>query len=110
MNAKVYASLVASATLFLAIAPAFAHHSPSSEFDLSKSITLTGKVSSVDWINPHVYVHLDVKDNQGKVTAWDLECLPTRFLHKAGVTKEGLMGADSAGQVVMTCSPYSVQS
>src|SRR2546423_11230795 len=100
MNVKTKRVFISGVAFSLWLTPAFAHHSPSSEFSFNNTITLSGKVSSVDWINPHVYVHLDVKDRQGKVTTWNLETLPTRFLHKSGVSKESLMGADGAGQSV----------
>ena len=48
-----------------AAAPALAHHSLQSEYDINQSITLKGTVTKVDWVNPHVYVYLDVKDDKG---------------------------------------------
>ena len=69
-----------------------AHHSVPGQFDVSKSVTLKGTISKVDWINPHPYVHLDVKDADGKVTAWALSTLPVPMLRKAGLTKEALSG------------------
>ncbi len=86
--------------LLLVAAPALAHHSPNAEFSFTKTVTIKGTISSVEWINPHVYVHLDVKDANGKVTPWNFETHPTRFLHKAGVTKEMLLGPDGEGQTV----------
>lgn len=85
---------------FLAIcAPAVsAHHSVAGQFDTSKPITLKGVVSKIEWINPHVYVHLDVKEDDGSVTAWALSTLPTAMMRRAGLTKESLMGR--AGEVV----------
>lgn len=86
--------------LLLASAPALAHHSPNAEFSFKKTFIVSGTISSVEWINPHVYVHLDVKDASGKVTPYNFETHPTRFLHKAGVTKEMLLGPDGEGQKV----------
>ena len=59
---------------------------------MSKSLTLKGTISKVDWINPHPYVHLDVKGADGKVTTWALSTLPIPMLRKAGLTKETLFG------------------
>jgi hypothetical protein len=71
--------------------PLLAHHSVAAEFDSNKEVTLTGVISKVQWINPHVFVYLDVKDETGKVTTWELQSQPTRFFHNSGLTKEKLM-------------------
>jgi len=47
------------------------------QFDTSKSLTLKGTISKVEWINPHIYVYLDVKDADGTMATWALETLPT---------------------------------
>jgi hypothetical protein len=67
---------------------AFGHHSVAGQFDSSQRFEVTGTISEVEWINPHIYIHLDVKDEQGAVTSWRLESLPTAMLRKAGLTKE----------------------
>src|SRR5262245_22082257 len=82
------ASLVAAAASLLAAFGAYAHHSVAGQFDSSKKTQLQGTISDVDWINPHIYIHLDVKNETGAVTAWRLESLPTAMLRKAGLTKE----------------------
>ena len=51
-----------------------------------------GRSLKVDWINPHIYIHLDVKDDQGVVTTWRLASLPTAMLRKAGITSQMLVG------------------
>ena len=73
----------------------FAHHSVSGQFDVTNRTRLTGTITSIDWINPHTYIHLDVKDEQGTITSWRLESLPTAMMHKAGLTKEMIMGDGS---------------
>ena len=86
-------------TVFLAAtAASFAHHSVPGQFDTTKPITLTGVISKVDWINPHIYLHLDVKEADGTVTTWDLSTLPTAMMRRAGVTRESLQG--KPGEVV----------
>lgn len=69
------ASVVALALLCLAAAmSAHAHHSFAAQYDASKPITLTGKVTKVEWTNPHVYVYVDVRDEKtGEVANWALE-------------------------------------
>lgn len=74
--------------LFVLAVPLLAHHAFPAEFDVDKPVTLTGVVSKLEWINPHVYVYLDVKDNSGKTANWALESWPTGILKKSGVTRE----------------------
>lgn len=69
-----------------------AHHSVSGVFDYDQEITLTGVISDVKWINPHVYLQLDVEEEDGSVSRWMMETVPTAFLKRAGVTKTKLMG------------------
>jgi hypothetical protein len=89
--------LPALAALVLAAGAAGAHHSVAGQFDAAKRTTITGKITKADWINPHVYIHMDVADDKGEVTAWRLESLPTAMLRKAGLTSEMLK---SGGQKV----------
>ena len=69
-----------------------AHHSVAGQFDLSKSVTLKGVISKVDWVNPHIYISLDVKGTDGKVEPWRLECVPVGMARKAGLSKAQLEG------------------
>ena len=78
--------------LSLAGGNATAHHSVAGQFDAATRTTITGVVSKVDWINPHVYIHIDVPDEKGAITTWRLESLPTAMLRKAGLTSEMLKG------------------
>lgn len=78
--------------------PASAHHSVSGQFDQSKPLELTGTISRIDWINPHIYIHLDVKDARGKVTTWALATLPTAMMRRSRITKDSLGG--KPGEVV----------
>jgi hypothetical protein len=66
---------LAAATLALVAAgsPLLAHHAFAAEFDGSKPVKLTGTVTKMDWINPHAWLHMDVKGPDGKVVAWMIE-------------------------------------
>ena len=86
------------AILLLVASAAVAHHSVAGQFDTSKSLTLKGSISKVNWMNPHIYVYLDVKETDGSVSTWALETLPTAMMRRAGLSKEAVMG--TTGEVV----------
>ena len=79
------------ALLVVGSGSASAHHSVAGQFDNAKRAKITGTITRIDWINPHTYIYLDVKDDKGEVTTWRLESLPTAMLRKAGLTSEMLM-------------------
>jgi len=81
--------LLAAVTLLLLAIPVVAHHSFSSEFDANKKISIDGVISKVELINPHGYVHLDVKDPKtGKVTTWLFETHGPGQLRRMGLTRD----------------------
>jgi hypothetical protein len=73
---------------------ATAHHSFNAEFDSSKPIKLTGIVTKVDWTNPHVWIHFNVKDDKGTVTNWGAEMGPPHGLQGSGWRRETLKIGD----------------
>ena len=93
-----FAVVLVAATVMVVAGSLSAHHSVSGQYDASRPLTLTGVISKVDWINPHIYLHLDVKDKDGAVTTWTLSTLPTAMMRRAGLTKESLQG--QPGEVV----------
>jgi hypothetical protein len=76
--------------MFLGAAAAWAHHSFAAEFDANKHVTLRGRVTSVEWINPHVWIHMDVKGPDGTVVNWMVEGGPPNALLRMGWTKNSL--------------------
>ena len=83
-------ALLLLAGLTAAAVPVVAHHSLFAVFDEGQTVTLKGVVSKVEWVNPHVYLYLDVADAAGKVTTWSVETFPPTTLRRAGLTREKL--------------------
>jgi hypothetical protein len=71
----------------LAAAPAFAHHSFAAEYDGDKSIKLRGTLTKVEWTNPHGWIYVDVKGDDGKVTNWAVEFGAPNALLRRGVRR-----------------------
>ena len=92
-------TLVAACLLALVTATtALAHHSVAGQFDMAKQTTVSGTISKIDWVNPHIYIYLDVKDATGAVTTWSLSGPPTAMMRRAGLTREMVMG--KPGEIV----------
>jgi hypothetical protein len=72
--------------LLLAI-PSLAHHSATAEFDTSKTFTVKGTLTKLEWINPHVYMYADITDESGKVIPYSFETGPPGNLRRAGVLR-----------------------
>ena len=79
--------LIGSAALLLPVQRAAAHHSFAAEFDGSKAVRLVGKLTKIEWTNPHSYFYLDVADENGKVANWACEGGGPGALSRRGFNK-----------------------
>ena len=81
--------IVASGLLAAAV-PAGAHHSFAAEFDADKPVTVKGTVTKMDWVNPHSWIYVDVKDGNGAVVNWRFEMGPPNALLRMGWRKDSV--------------------
>jgi hypothetical protein len=88
---KILAVVITAAGLLMAAAPAWAHHAFAAEFDASKPVKFRGTVTKMEWINPHAWIHIDVKGDDGKVTSWMIEAAAPNALLRRGWTKQSLL-------------------
>src|SRR3954463_3315047 len=86
----------AAAIPVVTVTPAAAHHSFAAEFDITKPVTLVGKVTKLEWTNPHAYLFIDVQDPQtGAVTNWEIEMGSPNGLTRLGWTRNILKPGDN---------------
>jgi len=89
MPAKLAVVMVGMGLVLTAV-PVRAHHAFVAEFDAKKPVKLRGTVTKMEWINPHAWIHIDVKDADGKVTSWMVEGGTPNTLFRRGFTKDSL--------------------
>ncbi len=90
MKAKLTIAAFA-AGLLLAAVPVMAHHSFAAEYDAQKPVKMTGTVTQMEWINPHAWIHMDVKKPDGKVESWMVEAGAPNALLRRGFNKNSLL-------------------
>jgi hypothetical protein len=93
LNSKIPRALISCG--LLASAAVWAHHSPSAEFDMSKRMTLSGTLTKIDWVNPHIMFYIQAKDT-GEM--WKLESNPPAWFRRVGVNRNDF--AKAIGQTV----------
>jgi hypothetical protein len=84
------AVVLTGAGLLCGAVSAAAHHAFAAEFDAKRPLRLQGTVARMEWINPHTWIHLDVKKADGKVERWMIEGGPPNALYRRGFTKDSL--------------------
>jgi hypothetical protein len=73
-----------------AVVPVAAHHSLTVEFDITRTVTITGVITDMKWTNPHSWLSVDVKDAQGNVTKWQIEFGSPNSLYRRGWRRSDL--------------------
>jgi hypothetical protein len=87
--------LIALTGAVLGTVPVLAHHSFAAEYDSSAPVTVKGRVTKVEWTNPHSYVYVDVKDASGNVVNWAIEGYPPNTLRRTGFTRDLMKPGDT---------------
>jgi hypothetical protein len=87
---KLLMTIAAAGLVLAADRPLSAHHAFAAEFDANAPVTLRGTVTKMDWINPHSWIYIDVKEPDGKVTSWMIEAGAPNALLRRGFNKDSL--------------------
>ncbi len=102
MHFRIRDLLMGGALSILAVVcagPVFAHHSVQAQFDIHKTFTVSGTVAKVEWINPHSYLTINVKDADGKIQKWAFELGGPGALRRAGMSREDRGGLKPGDEV-----------
>jgi hypothetical protein len=94
MKTKLGIAVAAIGFIVGAAAPLLAHHSFAAEYDASKTVTLNGTVVKVEWLNPHIWIYIDAKDDSGKVVRWQCEGGAPNSLVRNGWTRDSLKSGE----------------
>lgn len=90
MRLRLLLAFCVAVGVMMAATPTTAHHAFSAEFDANRPLTLTGTVTRMEWINPHSWIHIDVKNDDGTVDSWMIEGGAPQALLRRGFNKASL--------------------
>lgn len=93
-RASVASVLMGGLAVAMGVAPLLAHHSFAAEFDGTKRVTLAGKLTKLDWMNPHIWLYVDVKDEKGEMVHWKCEGGPPNVLTRNGWNRTDIKVGD----------------
>lgn len=91
---KARLALMLAGALLVPVLPMLAHHSFDAEYDRNKKVTISGTVTKLEWMNPHIWIYVDAKDEQGNVTRWQCEGGPPNSLSRSGWTRNAVKPGD----------------
>ena len=86
-------AVVLTASILFAGGSLLAHHSPSAIFDMKTRVSVTGTITKLDWVNPHIILYMDAKSDSENVDAWKFESNPPRWFSKVGVSRADFASA-----------------
>jgi len=91
MRMKLAIAVLSGLSASLGASSASAHHAFAAEFDANKPVNFKGVVTKMEWVNPHTWMHVDVKGSDGAVVNWAIEAGTPNVLFRRGFTKDSLL-------------------
>jgi hypothetical protein len=98
---RIQIGAIVGLALTMSVMPLFAHHSIGAIYDIDRLVTLKGIVTQVEWQNPHVILHLDVKNDDGSIVSWNVETLAARGFMSRGLDRGFIRTGDTVSMSVL---------